>query len=63
MRQPVIVDSVRTAIGRMGGTLKDELVDFLAAKVIREIIQRNNEELQVDEVILGQAKQSTDSAN
>lgn len=63
MQQPVIVDSVRTAVGRMGGTLKNELVDFLAAKVIREIINRSGESISVDEVILGQAKQSTDSAN
>lgn len=63
MQQPVIVDSVRTAVGRMGGTLKDELVDFLAAKVIREIVERSGRDISIDEVILGQAKQSTDSAN
>lgn len=63
MQQPVIVDSVRTAVGRMGGALKNELVDFLAAKVIREIVNRTGEDISVDEVILGQAKQSTDSAN
>lgn len=63
MKQPVIVESVRTAVGRMGGTLKEELVDFLAAKVIREVIDRTGEDIQVDEVILGQTKQSTDSAN
>ncbi|UAC49728.1 thiolase family protein [Bacillus aquiflavi] len=64
MNQPVIVESVRTAIGRMGGTLKNELVDFLAAKVIYvDCLTRTNEEILVDEVILGQAKQSTDSAN
>lgn len=63
MNEPVIVESVRTAVGRMGGALKEELVDFLAAKVIREILKRTDESIQVDEVILGQAKQSTDSAN
>ncbi|MCF6094856.1 thiolase family protein [Microaerobacter geothermalis] len=64
MRNVVIIDSVRTAVGRMGGTLKDVLVDFLAAKVIEEIINRTGiEKNEVDEVILGQAKQSTDSAN
>lgn len=63
MQQPVIVDSVRTAVGRMGGALKNELVDFLAAKVIREIVDRTGQDISVDEVILGQAKQSTDSAN
>lgn len=63
MNHPVIVESVRTAVGRMGGTLKNELVDFLAAKVIREVIERTKVDITVDEVILGQTKQSTDSAN
>lgn len=58
------MDGVRTAIGRMGGTLRDVEVDFLAAKVIREILERTGvADDQVDEVILGQAKQSSDSAN
>lgn len=64
MKEVVIVDGVRTAIGRMGGTLRDVEVDFLAAKVIREILERTGvADDQVDEVILGQAKQSSDSAN
>lgn len=64
MGNPVIIDSVRTAIGRLGGALKDELVDSLAAKVIDEIINRTGiEKEKVDEVILGQAKQSADSSN
>ncbi len=63
MEQPVIVEAVRTAIGRMGGALKNELVDFLAAKVIRELLNRTNQEIHIDEVILGQAKQSTDAPN
>lgn len=64
MRNVVIIDSVRTAVGRMGGSLKDVLVDFLAAKVIDEVIARTGlERAEVDEVIMGQAKQSTDSAN
>ncbi|WP_044746969.1 thiolase family protein [Bacillus alveayuensis] len=63
MEESVIVESVRTAIGRMGGALQNELVDFLAAKVIREILNRTNQEIHVDEVILGQAKQSTDAPN
>lgn len=63
-RNPVIIDSVRTAIGRLGGTLKDELVDFLGAKVIDEVISRTGiEKGEVDEVIIGQAKQSADSSN
>lgn len=63
MEQPVIVESVRTAVGRMGGTLKNELVDFLAAEAINGLLNKVNVDVDVDEVILGQAKQSTDSAN
>src|SRR4051812_2932595 len=64
VKNVVIVDSVRTAIGRIGGSLKEIEVDFLAAKVIDEIILRTGiEKGEVDEVIFGQAKQSADSAN
>ncbi|MGQ7280705.1 thiolase family protein [Brevibacillus thermoruber] len=64
MRNAVIIDSVRLPIGRMGGTLRDVLVDFLAARVISEMIARTGiQPSDVDEVIMGQAKQSTDSAN
>ena len=60
----VIIDSVRTAVGRMGGTLKDVEVDYLAAKVLDEILVRTGiEKSEVDEVIIGQAKQSTDAPN
>src|SRR5699024_324415 len=63
MNQPYIVGSVRTAIGKMGGTLKDVPVELLAEKVIREIIERTGKDLKIDEVILGQAKQSADTPN
>jgi len=64
MRNAVIVESVRTPIGKLGGALSNVLVDFLAAKVIKEVVNRS--ELDpglVDEVILGQAKQNADSSN
>ncbi|MBK5502799.1 thiolase family protein [Peribacillus sp. TH14] len=64
MRNAVIVDSVRTAIGRLGGSLKDVEVDYLAAKVLDEIALRAGiDKNQLDEVILGQGKQSADSSN
>lgn len=64
MREVVIVDGVRTAIGKIGGSLVNETADFLGAKVIQELIQRNNLDTSViDEVILGQAKQSADQSN
>lgn len=59
-----IIDSVRTAIGKMGGALKDVPADFLAAKVIKDIIQRTGiDPILVDEVILGHTKQSADNPN
>lgn len=64
MRNVVIVDSVRTAVGRIGGSIKDVQVDFLAAKVIEEIVSRTGvEKKDIDEVIMGQTKQSTDAPN
>ena len=64
MKQAVIIDSVRTAVGRMGGTLKDVEVDYIAAKALDEIVVRTGITKDViDEVILGQAKQSTDAPN
>lgn len=63
MRDSYIVETVRTAIGRMGGSLKGITVDRLAEKVIREVMTRTNKDIEVDEVILGQAKQSADTSN
>lgn len=64
MGNAVIIDGVRTAIGRMGGTLKDVEADFLSEKVIREVVQRSqvNPHL-IEEVIWGHAKQSSDVPN
>lgn len=63
LKESFIVGSVRTAIGKMGGALKDVTVDHLAEKVIREVLGRSKKDVAVDEVILGQAKQSADTSN
>ncbi|MGX9134392.1 thiolase family protein [Rummeliibacillus sp. JY-2-4R] len=64
MTYAVIIDGVRTAIGRMGGTLKDVEVDFLSEKVMREAIKRSNiDPSEVEEVVWGHAKQSADVPN
>lgn len=63
MNNSYIVGSVRTAVGKMGGELKDVTVDHLAEKVIRELMERTGSDIKVDEVILGQAKQSADTSN
>ncbi len=64
MQEAVIVGGVRTAIGRIGGTLKDVDVDFLAAHVIRETLNRTGiPGSAVDQVIFGHTKQSSDNPN
>jgi acetyl-CoA C-acetyltransferase len=64
MKPVYIVESVRTAIGKMGGTLKDVSADFLAAKVIEEVISKANiDKNEIGEVILGQTKQTSDAPN
>lgn len=64
MKEVVIVDGVRTAIGKLGGTLINETADKLAEVVIRAIVDRTGIDIdQIDEVILGQAKQSADQSN
>ena len=60
----VIVSAVRTAVGRSGGSLKDLSSGDLGAIVIKEALKRGSisPEL-VDEVILGEVRQSTESSN
>jgi acetyl-CoA C-acetyltransferase len=64
MNEAVIVAGVRTAIGRVGGTLKDIEVDYLAARVIKEVIARSGiPDQDIEEVIFGHTKQSGDNPN
>ena len=64
MNEVVIVSAARTAGGRIGGSLKDVQPEDLAKAVIEAAIQRAGVEPEaVDEVIMGQAKQSADAAN
>ncbi|MBP2654103.1 MAG: Acetyl-CoA acetyltransferase [Firmicutes bacterium] len=64
MQDVVIVSAVRTAIGRIGGTLKTVPPEELAQIVISEAVKRAGiEPERIDEVILGQTKQSADSPN
>jgi len=58
------VDAVRTAIGKLGGSIGNETADFLASHAIEELIRRTDlDKSAVEEVILGQAKQSSDASN
>ncbi|WP_407313481.1 thiolase family protein [Desulfosporosinus sp. SB140] len=64
MNEAVVVAGVRTAIGRVGGTLKDIDVDYLAAHVIKEVITRSGiPDKAIDEVVFGHTKQSGDNPN
>lgn len=64
MQEAVIVSAVRTSIGAIGGTLKNVQPESLLASVFAGAVERCGvaKEL-IDEVIAGQAKQSTDQPN
>jgi 3-oxoadipyl-CoA thiolase len=59
MERAVIIDAVRTPIGRYGGALKDLRPDDLAALVIREIVQRAGlDSATIEDVFFGDANQA-----
>ncbi len=60
MKTVYIIDAVRTAVGKYGGTLATERPDDMAAQTIKELIKRNPEVNfnDTEEVILGAANQS-----
>jgi len=64
MRDVVIVSAARTALGRVGGSIKTVQPEELAKIVILAAVGRAGVEPEaVDEVIIGQTKQSADAAN
>ncbi len=61
MRDAVITDCVRTAVGKMNGSLAEYDEQELAAIVMKEVLNRSKIEAKdVDEVIFGHAKMNTD---
>jgi 3-oxoadipyl-CoA thiolase len=59
MRDAVIVDAVRTPVGRYGGALKDVRSDDLAALCIAEIVKRNKLDPNlIEDVIMGCTNQA-----
>src|SRR5699024_9306816 len=55
----VIVDAVRTPIGRYGGSLKDVRPDDLGALVVRSLIERNEFPIEeIEDIYFGAANQS-----
>jgi acetyl-CoA acyltransferase len=61
MREVVIIDGVRTAVGRKGGALATIRPDDLAALVLEALINRTNvEKSEVEDVILGCVTQNNE---
>jgi 3-oxoadipyl-CoA thiolase len=59
LEEAVIVDSIRTPIGRYGGTLSSVRPDDLAALIIRTLVDRNKiDPDQIEDVIFGDANQA-----
>jgi len=54
MRETVIVEAVRTPVGRKGGTLAGVRADHLAAHVLQQLVDRAGiEATKIDDVVLG----------
>lgn len=64
MENIYIMSGVRTAIGKYGGSLKSVPAHTMGALVIREALSRAGiAGALVDEVILGEVRQSTEASN
>ncbi len=64
MREVVIVEACRTAVGSFGGSLKPLNAADLAQAVIEGVLNRSGVSPEVlDEVIIGQCRQSSDHSN
>ncbi len=64
METVYIVGAVRTAIGKYGGSLKTVPAHTLAAEVMKEAVKRAGIQPDIiDEVILGEVRQSTEASN
>ncbi len=64
MPKAVIIDAVRTPLGRFGGGLLEFLAGDLATHVVKALIQRNSVPVdEIDEVILGHVIQAGSGVN
>ncbi len=64
LKDVVIVDACRTAVGRFGGSLKPLKAHDLSTAVIKGLLERNHlDPAKVSEVILGQCRQTSDESN
>src|SRR6202035_5492776 len=59
MEKAVIVDALRTPIGRYAGSLKEVRPDDLAALVVSQVVQRNQlDPATIEDVYFGDANQA-----
>lgn len=64
MQQPVIIDGIRTPIGKLNGAMQDVQPEVMSALLLEKICERNNIDINLlNAVIMGQAKQSSDQPN
>jgi acetyl-CoA C-acetyltransferase len=64
MREVVIVEACRTAVGSIGGTLKDVQAEELARVVVQGILDRSKiDPKEISEVIMGHCRQTSDNPN
>lgn len=64
MRDVVIVEACRTAVGSIGGTLKDVPAEELARVVIQGILDRSKiDPKEISEVMMGHCRQTSDNPN
>lgn len=64
MKDVVIVEAVRTPIGKFGGSLKGIDSGTLGSIVIKEVLHRTGiDKNLIDEVILGEVRQTSESSN
>lgn len=66
MKSVVITTALRTAIGRMGGGISTVLPEDLSSRVLQVVMEKaglTERQSLIDEVILGQTKQTTDAPN
>ncbi len=64
MRDVVIVEGCRTAVGRMGGALRPLHGVELAGRVITGVLERSGiDPAEINEVIMGQCRQTSDEPN
>ncbi len=64
MENVVIVEACRTAVGNMGGALKPLSAYDMACAVLRGILDRSGiDPAEIEEVILGQCRQTSDEPN